>query len=214
MKNLLSKFYRQAGFTMIELLIVISILGILAVAVLSAINPIEQINRGRDTGSQSDAEQLIGAMDRFYAFSGYYPWQTGVNVAGEVDLQAWVQFEDTLLVDQGGTCPLGEKLSTAVTAGCTGSEELKQSFIDRLSNPSSNALYVYNAGTIGSSTYVCFEPQSSAFVQAVLTKYDGSDGSTKDGIIQLTEVPADYPFTNAVNTAVCGSPTGNCTCLP
>ena len=53
----MQKLKLQLGFTMIELLIVITILGILAVAVLSAINPIEQINRGRDTGRQSDAEQ-------------------------------------------------------------------------------------------------------------------------------------------------------------
>jgi prepilin-type N-terminal cleavage/methylation domain-containing protein len=68
---------RRLGFTMIELLIVIAVLGILAVAVLAAINPIEQIKRGKDTGSRSDAEQQISAIDRFYASQGYYPWMTG-----------------------------------------------------------------------------------------------------------------------------------------
>ncbi|EKD87098.1 MAG: hypothetical protein ACD_37C00044G0003, partial [uncultured bacterium] len=43
----------ESGFTLIELLIVITILGILATAVLAAINPLEQISRGRDTGSKS-----------------------------------------------------------------------------------------------------------------------------------------------------------------
>ena len=52
---------------MIELLIVIAILGILAVAVLAAINPIDRLT-GRDTGTRSDAEQLLGAIDRFNAF--------------------------------------------------------------------------------------------------------------------------------------------------
>lgn len=70
MKNFLSR----AGFTMIELLVVISVLGILATAVLSAINPIEQINKGRDTGHRSDAEQLINAVDRYYALHEIYPW--------------------------------------------------------------------------------------------------------------------------------------------
>ena len=68
---------KRKGFTLIELLIVITLLGILAVAVLSAINPIEQINRSRDTSSKSDAEQLINAIDRYYASKGYYPWTSG-----------------------------------------------------------------------------------------------------------------------------------------
>src|SRR3989339_899005 len=75
----LQKISNQAAFTMIELLIVIAILGILAVAVLAAINPIEQINRGRDTGSRSDSEQLLSAIDRFYASQGYYPWRTAAD---------------------------------------------------------------------------------------------------------------------------------------
>ncbi len=75
----MKKIRQQLGFTMIELLIVITILGILAVAVLSAINPIEQINRGRDTGRQSDAEQLLSAIDRYNAFQGYFPWQIDAN---------------------------------------------------------------------------------------------------------------------------------------
>src|SRR3989344_616073 len=67
------------GFTLVELLIVIAILGILSTAVLSAINPVEQINRGRDTGTQSDAEQLLSAIQRFNANSGYFPWQEGAS---------------------------------------------------------------------------------------------------------------------------------------
>ena len=69
----MKKLTTQLGFTMIELLIVITILGILAVAVLSAINPIEQIRRARDTSSQSDAEQLLSAIDRYNAFQGVFP---------------------------------------------------------------------------------------------------------------------------------------------
>src|SRR5262245_55443132 len=64
----------QGGFTMIELLIVIAIIGVLAVAVLSAINPIEQINKSRDTRLRSDASQLLSAADRYYASKEVYPW--------------------------------------------------------------------------------------------------------------------------------------------
>lgn len=196
------------GFTMIELLIVIAILGILAIAVLAAINPIEQINRGRDTGSRSDAEQLISAIDRYYAFNGYYPWQTGATDTSNIALD-WTRFEDsTNLTDSGEDCKVAEKLSTATTSGCIGSDELKQSFLDRVSQTSYNALYLYNAGTQGSSTYACFAPKSKAFVQEVLQRLDPDGDSTLDNY------PADYPDDDAIaNVAQCGAD-GNCVCIP
>ena len=55
---------RNKGFTLIELLVVITLIGILAVAVLSAINPIEQINKARDAGRRADAAQILKALDR------------------------------------------------------------------------------------------------------------------------------------------------------
>lgn len=139
------------GFTLIELLIVIAVLGILAVAVLSAINPIEQINRSRDTGSRSDAEQLLGAIDRYYAVNGFYPWQVDRDAA-EAQLHQ--------IVDASWTDSVTSVLSKLSSGGTA---ELKQSFITRISDTNYNALYVYNRGTEGDTTYVCFEPKSGAF---------------------------------------------------
>jgi len=140
------------GFTMIELLIVITILGILAVAVLAAINPIEQINRGRDTGSRSDAEQLLGGIERFYSTMGYYPWMTRAD--DPQSALTWTNTKGTW-VDTGGNNVLNN-LSAA-----TG--ELKTSFITRIKDPGYNPLWVYNRGTQGDSTYLCFLPKSNSF---------------------------------------------------
>ncbi|MFH2118133.1 MAG: type II secretion system protein [Candidatus Paceibacterota bacterium] len=199
----------SGGFTMIELLIVIAILGILAVAVLSAINPIEQINRGRDTGTRSDAEQLISAIDRYYAFNGYYPWQTGAADTTNVAL-SWVAFNTETLFDSGGTCTVGEKLGTSDTVGCTGADELKQSFLERVSKTSYNTLHVYNSGAQGSSTYACFAPKSQAFVQETEQRLDPDGDGTYDNY------PTDYPSADAIgNVADCGAVgAGNCVCLP
>jgi prepilin-type N-terminal cleavage/methylation domain-containing protein len=141
------------GFTLIELLIVIAVLGILAVAVLSAINPIEQINRSRDTGSRSDAEQLISAIDRYYATNGYYPWQAS---AEEVDTSVGWEVVDNDTPSDGVT-PILTKLSES------GTGELKASFTNRISADTYNKLYIYNDGEDGSSTYVCFNTKSSSF---------------------------------------------------
>ena len=137
---------KTKGFTMIELLIVIAVLGILAVAVLAAINPIEQINRGRDTGGRSDAEQLISGIDRYYATKGQYPW---MNDPHDSQAMAFTAINS-----------LDAVLSNLVTE--TG--ELKESFRNRLTGADYNTLYIYNGGDQGDSTYACFVPKSEAFL--------------------------------------------------
>jgi len=85
---------------------------------------------------------------------------------------------------------------------------LKQSFLERVSKTTYNALYIYNDGSQGSSTYACFAPKSQAFVQETEQRLD------PDGDGTLDNYPTDYPATDAIgNTAQCGTG-GNCVCLP
>lgn len=178
---------------MIELLIVIAVLGILAVAVLAAINPIEQINRGRDTGGQSDSEQLLSAIDRFYAARGYYPWMEDPDDSEAV---AWA--ESDTITDPGG-CNILTKLGPG-DATCTGSEEVKLSFINRISASDYNDLMIYNRGNPGDSVYLCFMPKSGSFSTDAQSRCDGT-------------LPADFPSTACGNATDCG-PNGDCACLP
>lgn len=177
MKKALLARLKSGGFTMIELLIVISILGILAVMVLAAINPLEQINRGRDTAKRGDAEQLLGAFERYNAFNGYFPWQYGgndttvANIALDMQLvnRAW---QSNPYPVSGLECQILERLSSAVTPNCVGTTELKDSFVTRVNEagggdagvaPQARGLYVFFEGAPGDNPYVCFSPQSSAF---------------------------------------------------
>lgn len=79
------------GFTLIELLIVIAVLGVLAAVVLVAIDPVQQLARGRDAGRKSTIGQLGRAMQAYYTNSGVYPtvaqWNAAINelvAAGEI----------------------------------------------------------------------------------------------------------------------------------
>lgn len=166
---------------MIELLIVIAVIGILAVAVLAAINPIEQINRGKDTGSRSDAEQLIGAVDRFYTANGYYPWNTTPEDVFPATTCDWQEVLDTWVDNDTPPVSVLTKLSAAGTA------ELKLAFINRLTDTGYNTLWVWNRGQQGDSTYTCFLPKSANFEKVAGDRCDAVYGP----------LPEDFPSAGA-----------------
>jgi prepilin-type N-terminal cleavage/methylation domain-containing protein len=184
------------GFTMIELLIVIAVLGILAVAVLSAINPIEQINRGKDTSSRSDAEQLLSAIDRWYTSMGYYPWRSSPTAGS--DTQNWLRITSI----SGWTDDAGNRVLEKLSSG--GSAELKASFVERIVGAGYNYLFVYNGGQAGNSTYVCFRGLSNAFQTEAKDRCEGTKGS----------IPPDLPSSYVCNVEVDGKTGQYLTCLP
>jgi prepilin-type N-terminal cleavage/methylation domain-containing protein len=69
------------GFTMIELLIVISVLGILATGVLAAVDPFEQLKKARDTNNRQSVLSLQTALIRYYATHGALPWDNAAVAA-------------------------------------------------------------------------------------------------------------------------------------
>src|SRR3990167_9471227 len=70
------------GFTLIELLIVIAILGILAAAVLVAINPGKRTRQAQDAKRKNDIGALATEIQGFYTTpgQGFYPSNLSVLV--------------------------------------------------------------------------------------------------------------------------------------
>jgi prepilin-type N-terminal cleavage/methylation domain-containing protein len=107
----------KKGFTLIELLIVIAVLGVLAVVVLVAINPVQQLAKGRDTGRKSTVKQIGNALQAYYTRSGSYLTSSNCDFSGTHFL--------TCLVDEGevGAEPDAINYSAGSVSACTGGED-------------------------------------------------------------------------------------------
>lgn len=185
----------KKGFTLIELLVVITLIGILAVAVLSALNPIEQINKARDAAKRADASQLLSALDRFFASNEKFPWNnydthstsvdelfagtaemTGVGVCGEAGITADAADTNS---DTGGCTDDGYLVNT---------QELKTQFGKRAYFKSTaldaDKLYIYKAAA-EPSVSICFIPAS----KATRDKADDANTPLKDLAVDGNGVP-------------------------
>lgn len=152
------------GFTLVELLIVIALLGILATAVLAAINPLEQANRARDTRMRSDASQLLAATDRYFVAQSEFPWQT-------VDAATYDASDDALNFTSAKAPIIG--LCSSGGSGCNAdgvlisnnelkTEFRKRDFIIADDNEWSKLLYIGKEAGASSSVYACFVPLSKS----------------------------------------------------
>lgn len=76
---MVSRKYSNRGFTIVELLIVIVVIGILAALVIVTYTGIQQ--KARDTERKTDINAIHGQVEAFYAQNGSYPALAEVNTA-------------------------------------------------------------------------------------------------------------------------------------
>lgn len=130
----------KSGFTLIELLIVIALLGALAVALLAALDPLEQIKKGTDTGVRNTVAEISSSFTRYASvksgampYSGFIDWGTIGTTAGASAYDA---------------------IASVVSTG-----ELKTDFMS-LAKDQLNKIFVIADQT---RSYVCFAPGAKAF---------------------------------------------------
>lgn len=83
------KFSSKKGFTLVELLVVIAVLGVLAAGVLVAIDPLEQLRRGRDVSRKTAITELGRALNTYLTVRNQLPAANGgfatlLQDAGEI----------------------------------------------------------------------------------------------------------------------------------
>lgn len=82
-KNFSIRLSRQRGFTLLELLVVMAIIGILATVILASLNDSRQ--KARDSARASQTQEFMKALELFYSEYGVYPTSGVVNNAVDLD---------------------------------------------------------------------------------------------------------------------------------
>lgn len=171
--KILPSLMASAGFTMIELLVVISVIGVLSVAVLSSINPIEQINKGRDTRTRNDAAQLINAVDRYFSIQEKYPWNTETDTY----TPASIDYIDEFLFSEDGIID-GSATDWNWVDILSDNAEVKSGFVTRIkADTTVNYVFIKDVGA-NSTMYGCFAPASNAFVQEAKERCEENEESS------------------------------------
>lgn len=163
------KFYKKA-FTLIELLIVIALLGALAVGLLAALDPFEQLKKGTDTGVRNTVSEFHGSVIRYYAIKNIMPWCADSTCS---------TFRDTLTTN-GSNTPYGDALTAMQTGTITeiaNAGELKSNFTN-LAGAGTLAKIFVTGNNTAATVKVCYQPTAKSFINDPNTRY------TKYGVEQ------------------------------
>lgn len=151
---------RNKGFTLIELIIGITILALLAVGLLAALDPAEQFAKARDTATRNTLLEVFGALQRYEAAQESYP--------GTIDTE--------LVDNEGGPLrglnnedpPVSEDLYGNAVGALITAGELKANF-KNAAGSSLERIYLFReAGTDPADDYdgkimLCYRPTSKSF---------------------------------------------------
>ncbi len=197
---------KLAGFTLVELLIVIALLAAIALIVIAAINPIEQANRARDTQYNSDSGQLVSAIERRFAAQNQFPW-TKVNPVAYPNADTALPFT-TASAQLIGVCGVACTADgVLITDQELKTEFRNRTFIKATAAQVNDQVLVGKAAGSGASVYACYVPLSTSTRQKACAEsrvYVIAPGAVTRGTVvaPTTCAAATYNWTTT-NSRVC-----------
>ena len=141
------------AFTLVEIIIIITILAVLTVGVLALINPVEQRAKGKDSGTYSLTNQILSAFDRYYLTRRALPYSEDIT-----------------------STSLTLSPASSTISILTSQEELKASL---LNSPSIQPILL-TSYLDPVSYHLCFRPASKNFRENSQLCIYNSDGSKQD----------------------------------
>ncbi len=147
---------RQEGFTIVELLIVIVVIGILAAIVITTYSGIQA--KARNAKRQTDLNSIQTNLEAFYSTSGYYPSYADLNSP------TWIatnmkSLDLTALLDPSATC------TQSTTTNC---------LVNQATAPTKQGAYdYYPVDSTGSSTN-CETTDTTCSAYTLTATYEGS----------------------------------------
>ncbi len=109
----MSTKFNKKGFTIVELLIVIVVIGILAALVITTFTGIQQ--RARNTERETDIKAVHGLLEAYYAQKGAYPTLAQINDSDWRDVNMKGMDPGALKDPKGANNTLGSSAATATS---------------------------------------------------------------------------------------------------
>ncbi len=192
---------RKKGFTLIELIIGITILALLAVGLLAALDPAEQFAKARDTSTRNTLLEIYGAFQRYEAAQESYP-----GVVSDDAIMA--PGNGTFASDDGLVNPPASGIDMAAAIDLlVASGELKPNFVSA-AGTALDKIYIYKEATT-SKIMTCFKPTARSFkIQAGLFT-NASNVAPADADEELGTLA---PSMDTSGTTVCDGQTAAAAC--
>lgn len=164
----------RRGFTLLELLITIGILGVLAAGLLTSVDPFEQLKKGRDTNAQEASISLLQAFVGYYASHPVNTW----NSTDPLVNQCVTELSGLLDEDGSGGAAHLNSISTCIRV-LEQQGDLKKRFLDSVSP----RMYLVTGN--GAKLRVCYVPESRAFRGKEINNWLVQENA--DGTVSLTQ---------------------------